>query len=106
MNPVIPLVRERLGITAYYLSPWDDVAEGKRLVGDGLTCGVINSLKLIDWSEAEVRAETARIIRAGIAGGRFLFGTLVMPYQVPEHNIRAMLEAAYEYGRWDTAPAT
>jgi CheY-like chemotaxis protein len=34
------------------------VAEGKRIVnGRGLTCGVINDIKLIDWSEEEVRAE-------------------------------------------------
>jgi uroporphyrinogen decarboxylase len=42
-----------------------------------------------------------RIIEAGMAGSRFLFGTLVMPYSIPERKIRAMLEAAYEYGSWE-----
>ena len=100
-NPVIEEVIERFAIGTYYLSPWDDVAEGKRLIaGRGLTCGVINDIKLLDWSEAEVRAEVKRIIDAGMAGSRFLFGTLVMPYNIPERNIRALLDAAYEYGSW------
>lgn len=101
-NPVIEDVIQRFGIGTYYLSPWDDVAEGKRIIaGRGLTCGVINDIKLLDWSEAEVRAEVERIIDAGMPGGRFLFGTLVMPYHIPERNIRALLEAAYEYGSWE-----
>jgi uroporphyrinogen decarboxylase len=36
----------------------------------------------------------------GMPGGKFLFGTLVMPYGIPETNIRAMLEAAYEFGSY------
>jgi uroporphyrinogen decarboxylase len=62
---------------------------------------VINDIRLIDSSEEEVRAEVKRIIEAGMAGSRFLFGSLVMPYCIPERNIRAMLEAAYEYGSWE-----
>ena len=101
-NPVIEQIIEQLGIGTYYLSPWDDVAEGKEIIaGRGLTCGVINDIKLIDWSEAEIRAEVKRIIGAGMAGSRFLFGTLVMPYLIPEKNIRALLDAAYEYGSWE-----
>lgn len=101
-NPVIEDVIQRFGIGTYYLSPWDDVAEGKRIIaGRGLTCGVINDIKFIDWSEAQIRAEVKRIIEAGMPGSRFLFGTLVMPYQIPECNIRALLEAAYEYGSWE-----
>jgi uroporphyrinogen decarboxylase len=36
----------------------------------------------------------------GMPGGHFLFGTGVMPLSVPESNIRAMLEAAFEYGSY------
>ena len=98
-NRVIDVVMERTGIGVYYLSPLDDVAEGKRLIaGRGLTCGVINDLRLIDWTAESVRDEVKRIIGAGKAGGRFLFGTGVMPCGIPEENIRVMLEAAYEYG--------
>lgn len=106
MNPVIDRIIERFGIGTYYLSPWDDVAEGKRIVaGRGLTWGVINDIRLLDWSEQEVRAQVRQIIEAGMPGGRFGFGTLVMPYNIPERNIRAMLEAAFEYGSWDRVPA-
>jgi uroporphyrinogen decarboxylase len=101
-NNVIRSVIEHLGIGVFYLSPMDDIAEGKRLVaGRGLTCGVINDIMLLEWSPEEIRAEVKRMIAAGKPGGKFLFGTLVMPYNIPEENIRTMLEAAYEFGRFD-----
>ncbi len=101
-NNVIDKVIKRLGITNFYLSPLSDVAEGKEIIGErGLTCGVINDIKMIDWSPQEVRQEVKRIIEAGIEGSRFLFGTLVMPLDIPEENIRAMMEAAREYGSWE-----
>lgn len=100
-NKVIDTVLERTGLGVYYLSPWDDIAEGKRIInGRALTCGVINDIKLIDWSREEIRAEVKRMLDAGMPGGKFLFGTGVMPYFVPEENIRTMLEAAYEFGRY------
>jgi len=102
-NKVIDTVFERTGIGVYYLSPLDDIAEGKRVIaGRGLTCGVINDIKLIDWSKDEIRQEVKRMIDAGMPGGRFLFGTLVMPYYIPEENIKVMLEAAYEYGSYES----
>lgn len=103
-NNVIEQVIERLGISVFYLSPMDDIAEGKKIIaGRGLCCGVINDIKLIDWSKNEIRNEVRRMIDQGMPGGRFLFGTLVMPYAIPEENIRAMLEAAYEFGRYGKA---
>lgn len=103
MNDVIPAVIERLGISAFYLSPLDDIAEGKgRVAGRGLTCGVINDIRLIDWSPEEVRAEARRMISAGKPDGRFLFGTVVMPMDIPEANIRAMVDAACEFGAYET----
>jgi len=102
-NNVIETVIRRLGIGVFYLSPMDDIAAGKRIVaGRGLTCGVINDIMLLEWSPAQIRAEVKRMIDAGKPGGKFLFGTLVMPYNIPEVNIRTMLEAAYEFGRFDT----
>jgi uroporphyrinogen decarboxylase len=99
MNTVIDAVYEKTGIEVYNLSALDDVAEGKRIVaGRGLTVGVINDLKLIDWSKEQIRREVQRIIEAGMPGGKFLFGTMGMPYYIPEENIRIMLEAAYEFG--------
>ncbi|MBF0505766.1 MAG: uroporphyrinogen decarboxylase family protein [Nitrospirae bacterium] len=99
MNAVLGQVIERLGLGTYYLSPFDDIAEGKKIIGGrGLTCGVINDIRLIDWSKEEIRSEVKRMMDAGKPGRKFLFGTLVMPYVIPEENIRAMLEAAYEFG--------
>lgn len=100
-NQVIDAVISQIGIETYYLSPLDDIAAGKQIVnGRGLTCGVINDIKLIDWSEDEIRQEVKRMLTAGMAGGKFLFGTILMPYKIPERNIRAMLDAVYEYGRF------
>jgi uroporphyrinogen decarboxylase len=99
MNAVIEDVIAELGPGAFYLGPEDDVGEAKRLVaGRGLTCGVINDIRLLSWTEDEVRAEVRRLIRAGKPGGRFLFGTAVMPYAIPEASIRAMMETAFEEG--------
>lgn len=100
MVPVIPTVLERTGIAAYYLSPLDDIVQAKRVLdGRALCGGVINDIKLIDWTAEEVGREVERIFAAGMPGGHFLFGTLVMPYEIPETNIRAMLETAYRCGR-------
>jgi uroporphyrinogen-III decarboxylase len=101
-NKVIDTVLQRTGIGVYYLSPLDDIAEGKRIIaGRALTCGVINDINLIDWSADEIRREVKRMIEAGMPGGKFLFGTGVMPFTIPEKNIRTMLEAAYRFGSYE-----
>jgi uroporphyrinogen decarboxylase len=98
---VIEQVIDRLGIKAFYLGPDDDIGHCKQLIGNrGLTCGVINDIKLLSWTREEIRTEVRRMIEAGKAGGRFLFGTGVMPYGIPEENIAAMLQTAFEAGRW------
>jgi uroporphyrinogen decarboxylase len=101
-NKVIDVVARRMGFRSFFLSPLDDVAEGKRAVaGRGLTGGVINDIPLIDESPQEIRAEVKRLMDAGKPGGQFCFGTLAMPLAIPEQSIHAMLDAAYEYGRLD-----
>jgi uroporphyrinogen decarboxylase len=100
-NKVIDRVIERLGIGVYYLSPLDDIAEAKKIIaGRALCAGVINDIKLVDWSKEEIRKEVKRMIDAGMPGGKFFFGTLVMPYGIPDENIKAMLDAAYELGSY------
>lgn len=100
-NNVIGVVREELGLGAYYISPLASLAEAKALIGSrGLTCGVIDDIKMVHWTAAETRAEVKRLCDVGKPGGHFLFGTGVMPMAIPEDNIRAMLEAAFEYGSW------
>ena len=101
MKTVIEQVIENFGITTFYLSPWDDITQCKSIIAArGMCAGVINDIKLIDWSKQQIRDEVRRIIGEGMAGGKFFFGTLLMPYSIPEANIRTMFEAAYEYGRY------
>ena len=98
---VIDLVIRETGIGAFYLSPFDDVAEAKEVVaGRALACGIFNDIKLIDWSAREIRDEVRKLIDAGKPGGRFAFGTMLMPLAIPEKSIRAMLEAAFESGSY------
>ena len=102
MNPIINQVYEKIGIATYYLSPLDDIYEGKKIIaGRALCAGVINDIKLIEWTKEEIISEVKRMIDAGMNGGKFLFGTLVMPLAIPEENIRTMLEAAYEFGSYE-----
>jgi len=100
LNAVIDQVLTKTGITTYYLSPMDDIVRAKQIIAGRVLCvGVINDIRLIDWPEKDIRTEVKRIINEGMPGGKFLFGTLVMPCAIPEKNIRVMLEAAYEFGR-------
>ena len=59
---------------------------------------MLNDIKLLRWSNDEVRAEVARMLAAGMPGGHFLFGSLVMPLGIPEEKIHAMVDAALELG--------
>lgn len=105
LNPTLSAVASGTGISAFYLSPLDDIAEARLLVGDGfLLGGVINDIPLIHWSRERIRQEVRRIVEAGVSGGSFLFGTLVMPLAIPESNIRHLLEAAFEYGQLAKGP--
>lgn len=98
--PTIEAVLERTGLRAFYLSPLDDLAEAKRLIGArALCCGVLNDIKLLRWTPAEVGAEVARMLSVGMPGDHFLFGSLVMPLGIPEANIRTMVETACTLGR-------
>jgi uroporphyrinogen-III decarboxylase len=99
MNSVIDTIITRTGIGAFYLSPMDNLSAGKATIdGRGLTCGVINDIKLIDMTVDEVRQEVQALIASGKRGGKFLFGTGVMPLCIPEENITTMMETAKESG--------
>ena len=100
-NNVIQKVIDELKIGTYYISPLADLAEAKAIVGNqGLTCGVIDDIKMIHWTPEQTRAEVKRMCEIGMVGRRFLFGTGVMPLGVPEENILAMMAAAFEFGRY------
>jgi len=100
-NNVIQQVTDELKIGVFYISPLADLAEAKAIIGDsGLTCGVIDDIKMMHWTPEQTRAEVRRMCEIGMVGQHFLFGTGVMPLGVPEENIRAMLDAAFDYGRY------
>jgi uroporphyrinogen decarboxylase len=100
-NNVIAQVMDELKINTHYISPLADLAEAKAIIGKrGLTCGVIDDIKMIHWSPEQTRAEVKRLCEIGMVDQHFLFGTAVMPLSVPEENIRAMIDAAFEYGKY------
>ncbi|MDO9510807.1 MAG: uroporphyrinogen decarboxylase family protein [Bacteroidales bacterium] len=100
MNSVIDTVIKELGVKTFYLSPMDDIAEAKRIIaGRAIAAGVINDIELIRWTKQEIKDEVKRMFDEGMPGGKFFFGTLVMPYEIPEENIKYMLEMVYEYGK-------
>ncbi len=100
-NAVIEQVQQELGIGAYYISPLADLAEARATIGQkGLTCGVIDDIKMIQWTPEQTRAEVRRLCGIGMPGGRFLFGTGVMPQAIPEANIHAMVEEAFRCGSY------
>ena len=79
-NDVITQVQESLKFGAYYISPLADLAEAKKLIGtNGLTCGLIDDIKMIHWTPEQTRTEVKRLCEIGKVGGHFLFGTGVMP---------------------------
>lgn len=100
-NKVIETVLERQPFGTFYISPLDDVAEGKKAVdGRALTVGVVNDLQLLNWSKDEIRTNVKKIIDAGMPGGKFVFGGAATAFYTPEDTIHTMLDAAYEFGSY------
>lgn len=101
INPIIADLQTNTGIGAYYLNPFDDIIEARRTLGpQALIAGAINDIRLIDWSPEEVDQEVERIMRAGKQCGGFIFGTQLMPFRIPEENIRALVDAAIRHGSY------
>jgi len=90
---------EQLGVGVYYISPLDDLSKAKDIINTrAVTCGVIDDIKMIRWTPEQTRAEVERLIEIGKPGGHFLFGSSLMPLELPEENIQAMIQAAFEFG--------
>jgi len=103
INPQLSTLLDQTGLRAFYINPFDDIAEAKSaLDGRALLVAAINDISLILWTEEDINREVKRIMEAGKTGGGFIFSTLMMPCAIPERNIRVMLDAAYRYGRYDT----
>jgi uroporphyrinogen decarboxylase len=106
INPMLGDLKANTGIGAYYLNPFDDIAEARRILGpQALLAGAINDIRLIDWSPEEIDCEVERIMRVGKQGGGFIFGTLLMPFRIPEENIRALIAAAIRHGSYESEVA-
>jgi uroporphyrinogen decarboxylase len=101
LNTVADEVIREVGISVFYPGPLDDIAESMRIINNRALCAaVINDIKLLDWTPEEVRAEVKRIVQSGLqVGKKLFFGTVVMPYGIPDENIKTMIAAAKEYGR-------
>jgi uroporphyrinogen decarboxylase len=101
LNSVVEQVITEVGIQTFYPGPLEDIGESMRIInGRALCAGVINDIKLLDWTPDEVRAEVRRIVLDGLrVGNKLFFGTVVMPYGIPDENIKAMIDAAKEFGR-------
>lgn len=101
INPILADLQRSTCIGAFYLNPFDDITQARLNLGPhGLIAGAINDIRLLDWSPEEIDHEVARIMTAGKAAGGFIFGTLLMPYNIPDENIRAMIAAAIRHGRY------
>ncbi len=101
INPILADLKEHTGIGAYYLNPFDDIEEARAILGpQALIAAAINDIRLIDWLPEEIDREVERIMRSGKLAGGFIFGTLMMPFRIPERNIRALVEAAIKHGRY------
>ena len=101
LNSVADEVIREVGITTYYPGPMEDIAESMRIIDNRALCAcVINDIKLLDWTPDEVRTEVKRIVQSGLGvGKKMFFGTVVMPYGIPEENIKTMIDTAKEFGR-------
>ena len=101
INSQLKTLMEQTPLRAYYINPFDDIAEaGAILAGQALLAGSINDIRLMDWSREEIDGQVRRIMEQGKRLGGFVFATLMMPYAIPEENIRTMLEAAFRYGAY------
>lgn len=99
INPILADLKQHTGIGAYYLNPFDDIAEARAILGpQAVIAGTINDIRLIHWTPREIDCEVERIMRAGKGGGGFIFGTLLMPFGIPERNIHALMDSAIRHG--------
>ena len=108
LNSVADTVIREVGFGTFYPGPMDDIAQSMRIIDNRALCaGVINDIRLIDWTPDQVRAEVKKILHAGLrVGKKLFFGTVVMPFGIPDANIHAMIDAAKEYGRMESLDRT
>lgn len=78
-----------------------DMAKAKRILGD--TCSIagnIPSSLLVMGSPEEVKEESRRLIDLCAPGGGYVLGPGAVPEFPKLENVKAMVEAAFEYGMY------
>lgn len=106
INPQLKTLVECTPLRAFYINPFDDITEAAGILnGQALLVGTINDIRLINGSKEEIDDQVKGIMEQGKKVTNFAFGTLMMPYSIPEENIRSMLESAYRHGSYGAGGA-
>jgi uroporphyrinogen decarboxylase len=91
------------GASALSVGPGVDIAKAIETVGSKVCIlGNIDPITmLLQGSVEQVRQETRRIIEIGKQNGGYIFNSGEMiPRDVPEENIRVMIDTAKEFGNY------
>lgn len=97
------LAQAATGISALSVGPGADLAAVKREVGTKVCIlGNVDPINTLLYGTPEdVRRESIRVIETGKQGGGYIFSSGEMvPRDVPEENMRAMIAVGREYGRY------
>ena len=93
----------QLGASCISVGPGIDIAKAKE-VAKGKTClmGNLDPVNiLMNGTPEQVARETERIMKAGKIGGGYMFDTGEMnPRDVPEENMRAMIQTAKRFATY------
>lgn len=92
----------QLGVSCISVGPGIDIAKAKEVV-KGKTClmGNLDPVNvLMNGTPEQIAKETERIMKAGKVGGGYMFDTGEMnPRDVPEENMRTMIQTAKKIGQ-------
>ena len=91
------------GAAGLGVSSMEDLAEIKRqCAGRIAVIGNLNGIRLVRWTPEEVRAAVTACIQAGAPGGGFVLSDNhgEIPFQVPDENLHALMDAARELGAY------
>ncbi|MDZ7269334.1 MAG: uroporphyrinogen decarboxylase family protein [candidate division KSB1 bacterium] len=91
-----------LGAVAVVLDRTDDLAACKKVLqGKVAMVGNLNNIAMIDWTPEEIEQQVKTACLAAKAGGGFILANQgpEMPYDVPDANIQAFVEAGKRWGK-------
>ena len=97
------LAQAATGISALSVGPGADLAAVKRELGNKVCImGNVDPINVLLYGKPEdVRRESIRVIETGKQGGGYIFSSGEMvPRNVPEENMRAMIAVGREFGRY------